>query len=219
MDYKEIIGYFASIVVAVGMLMSSIRLLRWLNLIGAAAFTVYGFLIGAFPVAIVNGIITVIDIYYLAQMYFKKEYFTTLPVRNDNLYLIKFLNFFEKDIQRFYPDFVYNPQKNKYSFFVLRNMAVAGVVLASEYEQGVLKIALDYTIPEYRDFKVGRFVYQVFVQKFVDEGYRLLITFPAKPNEKYIIRMGFQQTNYKGKIAYVKRITNIVDKNIQSKVE
>jgi hypothetical protein len=152
-------------------------------------------------------------------MYFKKEYFTTMPLRGDNLYLIKFLKFYEKDINRYYPGFVYIPEKNKYSFFVLRNMAVAGVVLASEYEPGVLKIALDYTVPEYRDFKVGKFVYQVFVSKFIDDGYKFLISFPAPKNEKYLGKMGFESTNYKGKMAYIKRISEIVDQNFEGKIE
>lgn len=219
MNFVEILGYFASVVIAVGMLMSSIRLLRWLNFIGALAFSIYGFMIHSLPVGILNGLISIIDIYYLAQMYFKKEYFTTLPLRSDNMYLIKFLKFYEKDINKYYPDFVYISEKNIYTFFVLRNMAVAGVVLASQYEPGVLKIGLDYTVPEYRDFKVGKYVYEVFVSKFVEDGFKLLISFPAKKNEDYIKKMGFELTNFKGKIAYIKKITDIVDEDFKGKVE
>jgi hypothetical protein len=61
----EIIGYIASILVAVSLMMSSILKLRVINLIGAACFTVYGLLIDAYPVAVVNFIIVLIDLYYL----------------------------------------------------------------------------------------------------------------------------------------------------------
>ncbi len=58
----EIIGYIASALVAISLMMSSILKLRVINLIGAAFFTVYGLLIGAYPVAVVNFIIVLIDI-------------------------------------------------------------------------------------------------------------------------------------------------------------
>ena len=65
----EIIGYLASIIIVVSMLMSSIIKLRWYNLIGALLFSIYGFLIGALPVGIINAFITLIDIYYIHKMY------------------------------------------------------------------------------------------------------------------------------------------------------
>ena len=50
------------------LLMSSLWRLRVINLIGALAFTLYGVLIGAVPVAVVNILIAAIDVYYLRQM-------------------------------------------------------------------------------------------------------------------------------------------------------
>ncbi len=50
----EIIGYTASILVAVSLMMRSVFKLRVINLPGAVAFTAYGLLIGAYPVAAVN---------------------------------------------------------------------------------------------------------------------------------------------------------------------
>lgn len=218
MNFAELIGYIASVTVAAGMLMSSIRLLRWFNLIGAFAFTIYGILIKAWPVALVNGFITIVDIYYLGQMYFKKEYFTILPVRSDNKYLLKFIEYYAKDIEKYYPTFVYKPEENKYSFFVLRNMAVAGLFLASEYEPEVLQIILDYTTPDYRDFKVGKYVYNKEIELFKKDDYKLLIAFPAPKNEKYLQKMGFQKANYKGKLCYIKKISDIVPE-IEGKIE
>ena len=50
----ELVGYVASILVAISLMMSSILKLRLINLVGSAAFVVYGALIGAYPVAVVN---------------------------------------------------------------------------------------------------------------------------------------------------------------------
>ena len=65
----EMLGYSASVLVAVSLMMQSVVKLRMINLVGAILFTVYGLLIGAFPVAFLNGFIVVANIYYLHQMY------------------------------------------------------------------------------------------------------------------------------------------------------
>jgi hypothetical protein len=45
----ELIGYAASVLVAVALTMRSVLRLRLINLVGAATFTVYGLLIHAYP--------------------------------------------------------------------------------------------------------------------------------------------------------------------------
>ena len=71
----EIIGYTASALVAISLMMSSIVKLRVINLIGAALFTLYGLLIGAYPVAVLNFTIVLIDLYYLRDTIKSKVYF------------------------------------------------------------------------------------------------------------------------------------------------
>ena len=138
------IGYLASLVIATSMLMNSIQKLRWINLFGATLFSVYGFAIGALPVGILNGFIVGIDIYYIAGMYNGKDYFRLLEVRNDNKYLEAFLEFHHKDIIRYFPEFSFKPEMNKLSILILKNMSVAGVILAHEYDEKTLMIGLDY---------------------------------------------------------------------------
>jgi len=67
--------------------MRSIVKFRWINLLGASTFSIYGFLIGALPIGILNGFIALIDIYFLYSTYSKKEVFQTLEVHADNKYL------------------------------------------------------------------------------------------------------------------------------------
>ena len=64
----ELLGYSASVLVAVSLMMRSVVKLRTINLVGAVLFTIYGLLIGAFPVAFLNGFIVVVNLYYLQQM-------------------------------------------------------------------------------------------------------------------------------------------------------
>ncbi|MEN9839984.1 MAG: hypothetical protein RL177_1463 [Bacteroidota bacterium] len=70
----ELIGYVASVLVAVSLTMSNIVRLRVLNMLGAITFVAYGALIGAWPVAFMNAFIVGINIYYLLQMRNAKEY-------------------------------------------------------------------------------------------------------------------------------------------------
>ena len=44
-SYVEWFGYLGSVIVAVSLTMSSIKKLRWYNFVGAAIFSIYGFVI------------------------------------------------------------------------------------------------------------------------------------------------------------------------------
>jgi uncharacterized membrane protein len=65
----EWVGYLASVVVAISLMMANIKKLRWWNLVGAGLFVAYGLAIDALPVALVNFFIVLIDIYYLVKLY------------------------------------------------------------------------------------------------------------------------------------------------------
>lgn len=187
------IGYLASGIIALSMTMSSILRFRWINLAGALTFSTYGFLIGALPVGFLNAFITCVDIYYLYTIYSKKEVFEILEVRADNRYLLRFLKFHDKDIQKFFPGFTYKPELNTVSFFVLRDMAVAGIFLAHREKDHCLVVGLDYVLPEYRDFKNGKFIYFRLNNRFIEEGYKKVIS--ERNSEKYstyLRRLGFK---------------------------
>lgn len=186
------IGYIASIIIALSMTMNSIVKFRWINLAGAITFSSYGFLIGALPVGFLNGFIVSVDIYYLITIYAKKELFETIEVRADNKYLFRFLEFHNKEIQKFFPGFTYKPEMNTISFFVLRNTAVAGLFLAHREDDNILKVGLDYVIPEYQDFKNGRFIYLRLRKKFIDDGFdKVLASGKSEKYIKYLKKIGF----------------------------
>lgn len=196
LNIYEIIGYTASVIIAISMTMSSIVKFRWINLAGASTFATYGLLIGAIPVTLLNSFIVAVDIYYLSRIYLKKELFETLEVRRDNKYLVRFLAFHNNDIQTFFPGFSYKPEMNTISFFVLRNMHVAGIFLAHKDKNGALRVGLDYSVPEYRDYKNGRFIYNSLTKDFIDGGFKQIVA-PGltKKHTKYLKRFGFIEEN------------------------
>lgn len=192
MDFIQIIGYTASIIIAVSMSMSSIVKFRWINLAGAVTFFTYGLFINAVPIVILNTFIISVDIFYLIRIYTKKELFTTLEVRGGNKYLLNFLKFYDKEIHKFFPGFQYKPELNTVSFFILRNMAVAGIFLAHKEGKTVLRVGLDFVIPQYRDYKNAKFVYHRLSKKFTDDGIKSIVVVPQTYDHiKYLKRVGF----------------------------
>lgn len=196
MEVLQWVGYAASVIIAISLAISSIVKFRWLNLVGASTFSIYGFLIGAYPVGVLNGVIAIVDIYYLVIIYGKKEVFEILEIRPENKYLIRFIEYHNDEIQKFFPGFSYKPDMNTVSFFILRNMAVAGLYLAHREDGNVLKVGLDYVIPEYRDFKNGKYVYLRLKDKFIEQGFTKVMTEGNSIEYiKYLEKLGFKEDN------------------------
>lgn len=192
----QIIGYLASIIIAASMTMNSIVKFRWINLIGASTMATYGFVFGAIPVGILNAFIVSVDIFYLYKIYSRTEKFETLAIRSDNRYLLRFLNFHNNEIQRFFPGFSYKPEMNTISFFVLRNMIVTGVFLAHKIDDKTLCVGLDYVIPAYRDFKNGRYIYKRLKHEFTSLGIsKVIASGESKKYISYLKKLGFNENS------------------------
>jgi hypothetical protein len=64
----EWIGYLASFLIAVSLLMTDMKTLRVVNAIGCLVFAIYGVLTHAYPVIVSNTAIFLIDLYQLYKM-------------------------------------------------------------------------------------------------------------------------------------------------------
>jgi len=187
----ELIGYLGSILVAVSLMMKSLLRLRIINLMGALFFTVYGVLLGAYPVAFLNGLIVCIDLYYLLQMWRQKDFFTFLEVSPKSEYLRAFVEFYKDDIAEIIPSYLHQPEENLLCFFILRNMMPAGLFIA-KVEGEEAHIQLDYVIPNYRDFKVARFLFEENAAFFIQRGIRRFVSEGGSPiHQTYLEKMEF----------------------------
>lgn len=65
----ELLGYAASIIVAISFTMKQIVKLRVVNFVGCVLFTIYGFAIDSVPVVITNGFIAGVNVFYLLRSY------------------------------------------------------------------------------------------------------------------------------------------------------
>ncbi|MBD1566410.1 YgjV family protein [Vibrio sp. S12_S33] len=73
MNVIEILGYAASIMVAISLTMKDIVKLRILNFVGCALFTAYGLMIDAWPVVLTNSFIACVNVYFLVKMQQEKK--------------------------------------------------------------------------------------------------------------------------------------------------
>ncbi len=198
--FNELFGYLASVLVAGSLMMSSFVKLRVINLAGALCFTLYGFILNDFPVALVNAFIAIVDLYYLLSILTSKEYFDVLEISKDSDYLNHFLTFHEKDIRKFLPSFSFQLKGDLLTFFILRDLIPAGLVCAEIKKDNNLFIKLDYAIPGYRDFKTGKYAIS---KLFKEKNIREIYSDPGnKVHEKYLKRLGFSKDHLNGKPVY-----------------
>jgi hypothetical protein len=207
MDYKEWLGYLASLIVLISLLMSSVKKLRWINMIGSLTFAVYGFLIDALPVAVMNTGIVAINIYYLVQMYRKNDYFTLTPLDKEKDYFEYFMAFYKEDIKTFITESYDLKDDSLIKLFVLRNTVPAGIFVAKKTSPNQMHVYIDYVTPSYRDFKIGEYLFNTQKKYFVEQGIQSLITHPGtEKHEKYLQKMGFTKKSENNQTLYIKEI-------------
>lgn len=190
----QLLGYAASILIAASLLMRSIVRLRAINLAGAAAFSVYGFLIGSYPVGVLNLLTSIINIVQLFRLQRRREIFRILEVSPDSHYLHYFLEFQASDIRRFFPSFRrerVNDEPSRLALFVLRDLVPAGLLLGC-VRGDRLEVDLDYVAPHYRDLKVGRYLFCDEADFFRRLGVREIVSrADTDVHASYLRRMGF----------------------------
>lgn len=186
--FLELVGYFASLLVLVSLLMTSVVKLRVINLIGSFIFAIYALCIGSYPTAVMNFCLVGVNIFYLVRMARTEQFFHLLPAEPDSLYLRHFLDFYRDDIQTYFPDFRTEPGGADRSYFVCVNTVPAGLLMARDLGGGDWEVILDYAVPQYRDCSVGRYLYG----RLPEEGARRLTAEASSPaHEKYLRKMGF----------------------------
>ena len=192
----EIIGWTGSALVIVSLIQRSIFKLRLIGVGSAASFLAYGLLIGAYPIAIVNVVVIAVHLYFLRMLTRRQEeVFSVLKVYPESRYLAYFLEFYEDEISRFQPEFSYDPAPNHFTSFLLRDHVPAGLVIARPCHDDSLEIELDFVIPEYRDFRLGEFLYSGNSGLFADLDCTQAWSLPGNSDHvRYLERIGFQLT-------------------------
>lgn len=147
----ELLGYVATVLVVGAMLMGSVVRLRLLNMVGAAAFGVYGVLVDSLPLVITNGIIVVVHAWKLIGLARHRADLAVLPASGPGAPLLRrFLHVHGAEIARSHPDFDLDRVPAPGLAYVMRDAAVAGLFVWTE-EGDTVRVHLDYVLPAFRD--------------------------------------------------------------------
>ena len=202
------IGYLASLFLAISLLVSNDLKFRWINSLGNICFLTYGIFITAFPIILTNGVLLLINIYYLVKIHNTKENFDMVEFPANDELIAKFLSFHYEDIKLYFPQFYTIDPEDEIRFAVLRDMVIANVFIAKLCSDGSAEVKLNYTVARYRDYQVGRFIFDKEKKFLLSKGvneiiYRQIV---HKKHEKFLGVMGFTKEQVDGNIAYRKRL-------------
>ena len=184
----EAFGYLGSLLVLVSMLMTSVVKLRVINTIGSVIFTIYAFIIKSYPTALMNFCLVLINVHFLWKMSkMGKEYEVVECDRND--VLLKYLvDHYRSDINRIFPGIDLNLRQIDRAYVVLCQGKPVGVTLGNMEDDDTLELKLDYTIPEFRDFSIGSFLFDYLKKKDIKD---VVYKGPDENHLDYLNNQGF----------------------------
>lgn len=158
-NLPELIGYTASILIAVSMLMTSVLRLRWFILVGNLLFIVYAILIQAYPILILNSFNAVVNIWFIWQAYNLKGNYAVLHAESNAPMLERFLSYYIDDIQKFFPKFTrFDP--DDVVFLIVKGTAVISVVGFRKINDDAFEVVIDYVAKTHRNHKPGKLIYE-----------------------------------------------------------
>ncbi|HAW86947.1 MAG: hypothetical protein A2087_06545 [Spirochaetes bacterium GWD1_61_31] len=192
-NWLEVFGTAASIIVAISLMMRNIKRLRILNTVGSLAFTGYGILIGSLPVAVLNGFIVLVNIWFLYRMRATRDRFDLLErAVFESPYVELFLQFYKADIRRYQPEFDPQPGDGWKSDLVLRDMQPVSLIVYRQVDEATLEIGLDYAVPRYRDYQSARYYFHRVAERLAAGRSITLLQHSARPeHQAYLRRLGF----------------------------
>jgi predicted GNAT family acetyltransferase len=190
-----LMGYLASVLLAISLLVNNELKFRWLNMFGCLSFIIYGVLIGALPIVLTNAILLLINLFYLVKTYSTKEAFDLYEFTPGEKIINKFLQFYDKDIQAFFPGFKLAGDDNDIRFIVLRNMNIANIFVAELSANGTAYVKINYTVAKFRDYKVGTFIFEKEKQYLVSKGIKQIAYTNVFNNNHaaFLKKMGFEK--------------------------
>ncbi len=187
----ELIGYLGSLLVVVSLLMSSVIKLRIINTLGSLIFCIYALVIRSYPTAVMNAALVAINIWFLVKLINKDKAFILLEVSAQDATAMHMLERYGEDIAKYFPDCRERFKEADKVFLALQNDNLAGITLGKSTGKDFLLLT-DYSTPQYRDCKLGSFVYE----RLHEMGFEKLC-YDGK-NEihiEYLKKMGFAEEN------------------------
>ncbi|MBQ8035499.1 MAG: hypothetical protein IJ268_00750 [Proteobacteria bacterium] len=187
----EVIGYIGSAVCVASFAMTSVKKLRIVNCTGAIISTIYALLIWALPIALMNFIIAILDIYQLHKMHKFNEAFDLMPASVDGAYFKWFVERYRDELKTFDESMTFD--NAQHVLYYVRDNEVAGVLAYDTKENGEADVRIDFVIPKYRDFQLGNYFFNARNPFFKEAGIHKFVTKTTNPiHEIYLKRINFK---------------------------
>ena len=183
----EIVGYIGSALVVISMLMTSVVKLRIVNMVGSVVSGTYAFIIGSFPLALMNVCLIIINLFNLYKLLRTRKQYDFLECKTDDTLLKYFIDRYEEDIRRYFGS--YDLNKVDAAYCVLVDGEPAGVTLGKKEKDGTIDLVIDYSIPAYRDCSIGKYLYESLPHVGIKH-----LTFEkgiSRVHESYLRKVGF----------------------------
>lgn len=201
-------GYAASLCLIIALLVNNDLKFRWFNSFGNVFFITYAILLFAIPVMITNMILLCINLYYLVKIYSKKENFDLIEFKGDEKLATKFIDFYRNDISNYFPGFTEEQLNGNLNFVVTRDVVIANIFSAKLSTDGDAIVSLNYTLPKYRDYKVGTFIFEKEKDYLISKGVKRIVykEVSNKGHLDFLKVSGFSKQQFDGAACYVKEI-------------
>ena len=188
-DWLEAAGYLGSALVLISFLMTSVVRLRIVNMAGSLISFIYALIIRSYPLALMNCALVLINLYFLWKIRRIRNEYVLIETDPADPVLNHFLEEYREDIQKCFPGIELSGEKN-YACLILCEDAPAGIVLGRR-SGSRCELLLDYSLPRYRDYSLGRFLRASLPGKGITElAYRGAVT---DSHLKYLEELHFQK--------------------------
>lgn len=189
----DILGYIASVLILLSFMMSNPIKLRIIAFIGAASFSVYGFLIHSYPTAIMNASVTIVNIYYLVKIFSSPQKYSACKASTNDDLVKNFLNLNLSKIKNIYKEFDINSNNFDISYILMCNSSIGGIVLGNKKEEKLKDVVL-FVDKEFQNNQL----YTALKEKLSLDNYKEIeINSKNMQNEfkNYIIKLGFKENS------------------------
>lgn len=186
------LGNLAAVVIAFSITRRSILSLRRFSLLGGLMFAIYGALISAWPIVVLNLFTAGINIVHIVRAYRTQESFRLVEIIRHSSYLLDFLSFHRQDIERFFPNFDASRLGEMTGFYVLRDSHTAGLFLGYALDDGGFMVELDFATPKFRDYKIADYILRDQSWFFSTKKCNHLVQrTQVKEHMKYLLNVGY----------------------------
>lgn len=187
--FIELIGYVGSGLVVVSMLMTSLKKLRIINMIGSLIFTVYALIIHSYPTALMNLCLVLINIYNLRKLHESSPHYYMYESNGKDASFRYLINYYKDDILHFFPDTnLETIRECNTVYMVVSDTTPVGFLVGNRIDAHTIDIIVDYTTAKYRDTTVGVFLYREIAKLGIR---KLKFCVSSIGHDGYLKKMGF----------------------------